>query len=128
MLYVFIIDKPSISWQLETKPVILGQDIVLICVATECFHETTKHWMGGPNYSTLAFNGTSKSEKYRMSDTASDGGSFSLTIQNVTLADLASNYTCTCGMKCFDSKINISYSEIVGKKYFILSILFYEIK
>ena len=121
---VYITDKPKISLKLTTKPVILGQDIILTCVGTTCVHKNAKYWMGGPadtEPSTLAVNGTSTSEKYTMPNANSDDRSISLIVRNVTLADLSYQYRCTCGMNFLESYINISYSEIVGKKHIILN-------
>ncbi|XP_063400121.1 uncharacterized protein LOC134684744 [Mytilus trossulus] len=106
--------KWIIFWQI-LSPLILGNDIQLVCTATGKKCTGTFQWDGGPQKETgfITFDSTvSDLSKYSLD--RKQKGHYTLTIKNLTERDLNISYTCHCGFYHFENVLrNEAYSLMI---------------
>ncbi|VDI22653.1 Hypothetical predicted protein, partial [Mytilus galloprovincialis] len=108
VFHVFIVpnvnaetDSCSVFWKI-LSPLILGNDIQLICLAAGKKCTGTFRWDGGPQNDYITFdNSVRDSSKYSLDRRTK--GQYTLNIKNLTDRDLNVSYKCHCGFYHFEN-------------------------
>lgn len=102
-----------VKWEIQTKPLVIGEEARLSCNGNNCPPHNIKKWLGGKNYDLLCFDNQSKKPfKYEMT---SNGTTFDLMIKNFNLIDLNCEYTCACGFEQYTNTLKINDEDLICK-------------
>lgn len=90
----------NVTWNMKTKPAIIGNDVILECVISgedQSCDKYPRQWYGGANYGLLCEDKMCRNNK-KYKEVTISSCEHHLVIDNFTEQDLNQNYTCSYGI------------------------------